>query len=114
MDHADPTGPEDLDVDARFLLANERTFLAWVRTALALLAFGAAAEQFGHPVGTRRLVAGLLLTAGMLVAGVGLHRYRSADAALRAGRLPAMGRMPGVLTAVVVVAGVVLLVTSLA
>ena len=32
--------------DPRFTLANERTFLAWVRTALALLAGGVAVEAF--------------------------------------------------------------------
>lgn len=33
--------------DARFSLANERTFLAWIRTALALLAGGVALEPLG-------------------------------------------------------------------
>ena len=35
----------DLDVDARFLLANERTLLAWVRTSLTLLAAGVGTLQ---------------------------------------------------------------------
>ena len=34
------------DPDARFTFANERTFLAWNRTALALVAAGAAAAAF--------------------------------------------------------------------
>ncbi|MEV2226768.1 DUF202 domain-containing protein [Nocardia vinacea] len=33
--------------DARFSLANERTYLAWVRTSLALLAAGVALQVFG-------------------------------------------------------------------
>ncbi|TRY18571.1 DUF202 domain-containing protein [Tessaracoccus rhinocerotis] len=33
--------------DARFTLANERTFLAWIRTALALMAGGVALEALG-------------------------------------------------------------------
>lgn len=48
--------------DARFSLANERTFLAWIRTALALLAGGVALESLGlgiHP--TFRLAASLVL-----------------------------------------------------
>jgi putative membrane protein len=36
----------DLDSRARSLLANERTFLAWVRTGLSMLAIGIAAAQF--------------------------------------------------------------------
>ena len=38
-------GPGELDVDARFLLANERTLLAWVRTSLTLLAAGVGTLQ---------------------------------------------------------------------
>ncbi|MBV9808904.1 MAG: DUF202 domain-containing protein, partial [Solirubrobacterales bacterium] len=34
------------DPDPRFTFANERTFLAWNRTALALIAAGLAAAQF--------------------------------------------------------------------
>ncbi|MDT5236302.1 MAG: putative rane protein, partial [Mycobacterium sp.] len=33
------------ELDYRFTLANERTFLAWIRTALALLAGGVAVVQ---------------------------------------------------------------------
>jgi putative membrane protein len=54
--------------DARFTLANERTFLAWIRTALALLAAGVALEALGlglHP-GFRLAASILLLTAGTL------------------------------------------------
>jgi putative membrane protein len=32
--------------DYRFTLANERTFLAWIRTALAILASGVLLDQF--------------------------------------------------------------------
>ena len=41
------TSPADLDVDARFLLANERTLLAWVRTSIAVAALGFVVARFG-------------------------------------------------------------------
>ncbi|WP_158374556.1 YidH family protein [Cellulosimicrobium cellulans] len=50
--------------DGRFSLANERTFLAWVCTALALLAGGVALEALDLPVEPRlRLAAAVLLIA---------------------------------------------------
>lgn len=36
----------DMDSRARSLLANERTFLAWIRTGLSMVAIGVAAAQF--------------------------------------------------------------------
>ena len=37
---------EECEPDYRFTLANERTFLAWIRTSLALLGGGIALLQF--------------------------------------------------------------------
>ena len=88
-----------LDVDVRFLLANERTLLAWVRTALTLLAAGFAVQQLAGSTG---LAVGLLVAGGASVV-VGGVRYRAAEAAIRAGRLPAQGRAPYVLVAAVTV-----------
>ncbi len=76
------------DVDYRFLLANERTFLAWMRTALALIAGGVALDQFVQVAGARELVAFLGIFAivlGGIVAILGIVQWRRADRAMRSG-----------------------------
>lgn len=40
---------EEYELDYRFTLANERTFLAWMRTSLALLAGGLAVRELVQP-----------------------------------------------------------------
>lgn len=80
---SDDSGSEP---DYRFTLANERTFLAWQRTALGLLAAAVAIVQFvpqlGIP-GARHVVAGILTILAMLTAGLGLRRWRQVDDAMR-------------------------------
>jgi len=89
----------ELDVDIRFLLANDRTLLAWIRTSLAVLAGGLVLMQVhkGH-----QLIGVGVLAAGALVALIGYSRYRAADRAIRAGRLPHAGRGPAFEVALVV------------
>ena len=77
------------DPDYRFSLANERTFLAWIRTSLALLAAGVAAVQlvpsFGLPGG--RLAVGLVLIAlSLVLAATSYARWDRAERAMRLGR----------------------------
>ena len=57
--------------DPRFSLANERTFLAWIRTALALVAGAAAIDALPLPLTdvAQNLLAGGLALAGLLTAG---------------------------------------------
>jgi|SRR5688572_13219038 putative membrane protein len=69
----------DPDTRARTHMANERTFLAWFRTGITLLALGIAAAQFlGVNAADPRLVQGLaaisIVTGGIIV-GIGGARY---------------------------------------
>ncbi|GAB7192917.1 hypothetical protein NUM3379_36260 [Kineococcus sp. NUM-3379] len=78
--------------DARFSLANERTFLAWIRTSLALLAAGVALEALRVPVHPGlRLAASLVLLALAVAAPVQAWRgwARTERAVRRAEPLPA-------------------------
>jgi putative membrane protein len=75
--------------DPRFTLANERTFLAWIRTSLALLAGGIAVEAFTGSVFdplTRKVAgSGLLLIAALLATTAGF-RWMRVERAMRQGR----------------------------
>ena len=78
----------DAPVDARFLLANERTFLAYVRTALSLQVAGLAAVQFlteGHVL-VRYVLGFALVLAGSSLGVAGFLRYRRNERGIRAGR----------------------------
>jgi putative membrane protein len=81
------------DPDPRFTFANERTFLAWIRTALALLAAGIGLEAFAPPLavaGLRQVLAALLVLSGVAISAVAFRRWLRAEEALRERRpLPA-------------------------
>ena len=90
--------------DPRFSLANERTFLAWTRTALALIAGGVALEVLGldlHP-GLRLAASMLLIIAGTAVAPLAWWEWMRAERALRQSQ-PLPGAFSAVLLAIVVV-----------
>ncbi len=72
--------------DPRFTLANERTFLAWIRTSLALLAGGIAVEAFTadvFPDQIRTLLAVVLLLLGVLLSSGAAVRWVRVERSLR-------------------------------
>ena len=110
-DGVDRTGGRiDPDSRARTHLANERTFLAWLRTGLGLIVLGLAAAQF---IGVdRELVPGLrsvtdfsavLIVSGGVIALVGSVRYFRGRDEIEAARFQPAGRGIVVAAALVIV-----------
>jgi putative membrane protein len=78
--------PGGSEPDPRFTLANERTFLAWIRTSLALLAGGIATEAFTsglfvEPV--RKGLAVLLLLLAIMLSGGAAVRWIRVERSMR-------------------------------
>ncbi len=77
------------DPDPRFTLANERTFLAWIRTSLALTAGGIALEAFSGPTFTptvRLVLSVSLLVLGTILAIGAFLRWYLSERLMRVGR----------------------------
>ncbi len=86
--------------DSRFTLANERTFLAWNRTALALIGGGLAVEQFLHAGRAARLALALPpILLGAAIAGASYSRWRSNEDAIAQGRALVPSKMPALVAA---------------
>jgi inner membrane protein YidH len=85
--------------DPRFTFANERTFLAWNRTALALIAAGLAAAQFLHfnLGGLRLLVAVPLIVLGAALAVFSYLHWEDSERAVRLRQPLRYSWMPRVL-----------------
>ncbi|MFY1690556.1 YidH family protein [Plantactinospora sp. WMMB782] len=100
--------------DYRFSLANERTFLAWLRTGLALVAGGLAVAQFLPPMPVphlREALAVALLLLGGTVAIRAVDHWARTERAIRLGQELPASRFPAVL-ALLVGLGAVLLVVA--
>lgn len=97
--------------DARFSLANERTYLAWIRTALALLAAGVALEVLGPQLQpTLRLAASvLLIVAGILTPVQAWIGWARTERALRLNRPLPSASLALPLAIVLLAAGVLIL-----
>jgi len=84
--------------DPRFTMANERTFLAWNRTALALIGGGLAVEQFLDTGRTARLALAIpLILLGAIVAGSSYSRWQANEGAMARGETVPPSRMPMVI-----------------
>ena len=96
---------EGSEPDYRFSLANERTLLAWVRTALALVGGGiaVAALHVGLPTTVEAVIAKGLLVLGSLSSGAAWVQWARAERAIRR-REP----LPSVPITLVVCVGVLL------
>ena len=100
--------------DARFALANERTFLAWIRTGLALLAGAAALDALDLPLNdtAQHLLAGVLALAGLIIAFMSWSGWAKNERAMRQD-LPLPSNPALVVVAIAVaIAGVVLAISS--
>jgi putative membrane protein len=101
--------------DVRFTYANERTFLAWIRTALALIVTGVAATQLLPELEVtwgRRLLGLPLIVLGAIVAGESLRNWRANERAMRTGKPLPTATMPLVLTVGIIVVGLIAIVIA--
>ena len=87
--------------DPRFSLANERTFLAWIRTSLALFAAGVALEALSLPVNLqlRSIAAGTFVVAGLAAVARSWGGWAKTERALRKSEaLPGASTSSAILT----------------
>lgn len=97
--------------DYRFTLANERTFLAWVRTALAILAGGVLLEQFATTLEPRAVIVALALGLAIVssvLCTVAYVRWKANEIAMRHARpLPTTIVIPTLAAIGAIVSGVI-------
>jgi putative membrane protein len=125
-DHSSPknTAPEPTagiagsapgEPDPRLLYANERTFLAWIRTSLALVASGLAVIELLPAFrieGGRRVVGLPLIALGTWLAAMAFRTWEANERAMRAGRPLPRNRQTLVLTVGVAAVAFVALILS--
>lgn len=105
------------DPDYRFTLANERTFLAWIRTALALIAVAVALKAFVPPFSLPGLRTGLslvLAVLGLVVSVQAYRHWRQDELAMRLGQPLPQSRLMVVLSVGLALAAVVVVIELLA
>jgi putative membrane protein len=111
-DEHDATAPVEREPDVRFSFANERTFLAWNRTALALITAGLAITQLLPPFdvpGGRRLIGLPLLALGTVISLFSLRQWRLNERAMRRSEPLPASPLPTILAVVVGISAVIAL-----
>jgi putative membrane protein len=99
--------------DYRFSLANERTFLAWIRTGLALIGGGLGVAAFVPPLRwpyLREVISAILLVLGAAVSVRAVDHWARSERAMRLGQPLPTSRFPAILALTVTVGAGVLLV----
>jgi len=99
--------------DYRFSLANERTFLAWIRTGLALIGGGLAVDGFLPPLHVphlRETLAIVLMALGAVIALRAVDHWTRCERAIRLGQPLPASRFPAILAVAVAVGAVALLI----
>lgn len=99
--------------DYRFSLANERTFLAWIRTGLALIAGGLVVAQFLPELWLahlREVLAVALMLLGALVSLRAFNHWLRCERAIRLDQDLPQSRFPLLLALAVAVGAAVLVV----
>ena len=110
MSTTQPVPDEGVDPDYRFTLANERTFLAWIRTALALMAAGVAVIRFVPGLTVMRHSLGVLLIGlGGFLAWLAHRDWQRNQRAMRLGRRLPQSSVPRLVSAALVLAALVAL-----
>ena len=119
-EESQPGNPGEREPDIRFTLANERTFLAWNRTALALVVAGLGIVQLLPPfprVPWGRHVLGVpLIALGAVVSVAAYLEWRRTQTAMRRSEPVPQSVLPrilvGTITGVAALSAVVLLVSA--
>lgn len=106
---------EGEEPDYRFTFANERTFLAWIRTALALLAAGVAVDAVDLPMSDmlQQLLPAVIVALALVCSLLAWSRWARAERAMRK-QAPLPGSVVSAVMAMtlVLVAVIVLVVVS--
>ena len=104
--------------DPRFSFANERTFLAWIRTALGFVAAGVAVAAVAQLNGALepevRIAALVLVVCGLVSGGTALRQWERNERAIRLNQpLPSSPLLPLLSVALVLVSLAAIAVVSL-